>query len=521
MTTNIKTADIRRDEAGTFMKKILASPVFSTSPRQQQLLRYLFEQSFSGHPGRLKGYVIGVELFGRGPDFDPGNDAIVRVEVGRLRAKLREYYQGEGHKDHARLELPKGSYTLLLNPARPDNSEKTIMRAATDMRPTLAVLPLLNLSAETGQDYFVDGMTDSLIFGLSRLSGLLVISRQSTFTYRNSTKSSEAIADELGVRYLLQGSVQRQKNRVRITAHLADTKNGSLQWSERFDREVGDIFALQDEITRNVVRQLQVQLAPTEAALFGHDGTNSIEAHDAFLRGLECHWKYTPRNIAEARRYFVESIGFDPKYAAAHAWLARSILHQWIMRWDDAEDARERALHHAELAVNLAPELPYALSILGWVHLWQKAREPAISCCRRAVALDPNNHELLNFLSMTLSSAGLGSEALFYSENARRLNPHSSPFYEFVLGQAYFVLEDYEKATEAFERGCAMSSTFAPNHVYLGLSYLMLDQEKKMQEKTEYVLSLCGGNYLGIETPWLDKQLAATFEHLLKLAGMK
>ncbi len=484
-------------------------------------MRYLFDQTFSGNPERLKGYVIGVELFGRGPDFDPGNDAVVRVEIGRLRTRLREYYLSEGSEDPARLELPKGSYILRLNSSRPVIAEKTTTRTATDIRPTLAVLPLANLSANAGQDYFVDGMTDSLIFGLSRLSGLLVISRQSTFIYRNSGKSSETIANELSVRYLLQGSVQRQGNRVRMTAHLVDTNNDTLQWSERFDREVGDIFALQDEITCNIVRQLQVRLAPTEAALFGHDGTISIDAHDAFLRGLECHWKYMPQSISEARKHFGESIRFDPHYAAAHAWLARTILHQWIMRWDDTEGIPALAMHHAELAVTLSPELPYALSILGWVHLWHKAREPALSCCRRAVALDPNNHELLNFLSMTLSSAGLGSEALFYSEHARRLNPHSSPFYEFVLGQAHFVLEDYEKAIEAFERGCSMSSTFAPNHVYLSLCYLMLGQEKRMQEKTKYVLSLRGGNYLGIETPWLDKSLAASFEHLLKLAGMK
>ena len=511
--------------AESYLGKVLSSPLFSASPRQQDLLRYLVDHSIAGRAERLKGYVIGVEVFGRGNDFDPATDAIVRVEVGRLRARLREYYQGDGQSDPVRFDLPKGSYVLHLRsvePARPVAPPRSAPASRLlEDKPSLAVLPLANLSAEPGQDYFADGIADSLIYGLGRLSGLFVISRQSSFAYRGSGKSSETIGVELGVKYLLEGSVQRAGQRVRVTVQLIEAATGGNLWSERCESEVQDIFALQDDVTRSIVKVLQVKLARAEAEFFGHEGTGSVDAHDALLRGLECHWRYAPQTIAEARQHFGRAVEYDPGYAAAHAWLARSIIHQWMMRWTDEPDLRERAMLHADRAVELNPQLPYAHAINGWVNLWCKQREPALASSRHAVALDPNNPESLNMLSMCLSSAGFGEEALFYSEKALRLNPHSSPFYEFVLGLAHYVLEDYDRAVATFQRGCRMSDTFPPNHFYLCMVYALLGMEKEMLAQREHVLSLMGGDLSKlIEPPWLHERLAAAHEHLVQLAGL-
>jgi len=515
-----------RTLAENCLGKVLASPIFSASPRQQDLLRYLVDHSVAGRAERLKGYVIGVEVFRRGADFDPATDAIVRVEVGRLRARLREYYQGDGHDDPLRFDLPKGSYVLHLRPMEPEQPDapprSTPASRLLEDKPSLAVLPLANLGAGPEQDYFADGITDSLIFELSRLSGLFVISRQSSFAYRNSAKPSGAIAGELGVKYLLEGSVQRHGSRVRVTAQLIEAGSDGHVWSERFENDLQDIFALQDEVARGIVKVLQVKLARAEAEFFGHEGTDSVEAHDALLRGLECHWKYAPKTIAEARQHFTRAVERDSGYAAAHAWLARSILHQWMMKWSDESDLRESALKHADLAVELSPRLAYAHTIKGWVHLWCKQREPALASSRHAVALDPNNPESLNMLSMVLSSAGYGEEALFYIEKALKLNPHSSPFYEFVLGQAHYVLEDYDRAIAAYQRGCRMSNTFPPNHIYLCMVYALLGMEKEMHDQREHVMSLMGGDMSKlIEPPWLHDGLAAAHEHLLQLAGLQ
>lgn len=529
MTTSIHAGKVIPDKGvlEQCLEKVIASQVFSKSARQKDLLLYLVHQSVNGHADRLKGYVIGVEVFGRGSDFDPAVDAIVRVEVGRLRTKLREYYENEGASDTLEIMLPKGGYavefferTALESPAQ-SPSQRKIRSNIFDDTPSLAVLPLANLCVEDGLDYFVDGITDSLIFELSRLSGLFVISRQSSFAYRASALSSETIAADLGVRYLLEGSVQRAESNVRVRVQLIDASSGGHIWSERFDTTLKDIFSLQDEVTRSIVKVLQVKLAPAEAALFGHEGTSCIEAHDALLRGLECHWKYSPRSIADARQYFTQAVHHDPNYAAAHAWLARSLIHQWIMKWDIDRHLRELALMHAEKAVMLDEQLPYAWAVQGWVLLWLKQREPAIAACRRAVSMNPNNPESLNFLSMALSSAGFGEEALYYVVKARRINPHSSPFYEFVLGMAYYVLEDYDKAISAFQHGAELSGSFIPNHVYLCTTYALLERHDKMRMAREQVLALVGGDLERmIEPPWVDEKLAAFYKHLLNLAGL-
>ena len=513
----------------TCLDKVLASPVFEKSHRQQDLLRHLFKETLNGNAHRLKGYTLGVEVFGRGTDFDPAVDAIVRVEVGRLRAKLREYYNIHGQSDAAVIDLPKGSYAVNITlrdgsmpPAQTPQPDLNPWPKVIDSRPSLAVLPFANLSSEVGQDYFVDGLADSLIFEMSRLSGLFVISRQSSFTYRDSAKSAREIATELGVNYLLEGSVQRSGQRIRVTVKLLDAGSGGHLWSERHESDLQEIFALQDKIVLSIVKALQIRLAGSEAELFGYEGTESIAAHDALLRGMECYWKYSPKSTAEARAHFARAVELDPGYAAAHASLGRAMLFQWIMRWDQDASLRERAYVYAQRAVALDERLAYALAVLGWAHLWNMQRDASIVACRQAVALDPNNSEAHVFLSQCLAAAGYGEEALYYVEKARRLNPKSSPFYEFALGQAYFVLEDYDRAIAAFKRGAALSGTFPPNHVYLCTTYALLGREDEMRASREAFFSILGGDKSRIPEPsWTDEGLAAAYEHLLQIAGIK
>lgn len=523
-----KWSEVEKDLVRASVEKMLAAPVFAASPRQQRFLDYVVRHTLAGDAERLKGYTIGVEVFDRNADFDPNLDAIVRVEAARLRSKLREYYESHGQSDAVLISLPKGSYAAEItlrddSPAqyKPPAALPRLRLIEVENMPSLAVLPLANLGAEPEQDYFADGITDSLIFELSRLSGLFVISRQSSFAYRSSPKPSRTIAEELGVKYLLEGSVQRQGSRVRVTVQLIEAGTDGHMLSERFESDLQDIFALQDEITLGISGMLRIKLIGTEAELFAHEGTRNVAAHDALLRGLESYWKYSPPSVAEARSHFGKAAELDPEYAAAHAWLARSMLFQWIMRWDAEPGLREHAFEHARQAGELNGKSPFALAILGWSHLWCKHREPAIAACRQAVALDPNNAEALLFLSMSLSSAGFGEEALFYIEKALRLNPHSSPFYEFVLGQAYYVLEDYDRAITAYQRGCRMSDTFPPNHIYLCMIYALLGMETEMHAQREHVMSLMGGDLSKlIEPPWLHEGLAATHEHLVRLAGL-
>ena len=514
-------AGAARDE----LARLVQSRQFRQADRQRRFLEFLVTETLAGHSDRLKGYTIGVEVFDREPGFDPALDAIVRVEAVRLRAKLSEYYQSEGSADPVRFEIPKGSYTIQIARHQPASNESeaggTTSGAVSPIKdkPALAVLPFNNMSSDREQDYFADGITDNLITELSRLSGLLVISRHSSFVYKDVSRRADEIGRELGVAYLVEGSVQRSAHRVRVTAQLVDTGSGAHLWAEHYDRELADIFAIQDEVTRRIVA-IRLKLTGPELERLGRGGTTSLEAHDYLLRGLTRFWVYTPESSEEAQALFSQALELDPGYATAHAWLARTLAFRWTQLWDPADETLDRAYEHARAAVSLDEDLPFALSVLGWVHLWRKEPEAAIAAGWRAVAIDPNNADAHHFLSLSLSAVGRGEEALHYTETAMRLNPFPSAFYMFAHGMALFVLEQYDKAIAAFNQGIELTEVFAPNHWFLCLIYTLLGREEEARFERERLLALTGGRRPVVQRIMIDEELRLRTEDLEKLAGL-
>lgn len=513
-----KAQDIKIYEC---LAKILSSPIFTKAERQQRFLSYIMAETLEGRAEKLKGYTIGVEVFDREPSFDPAVDAIVRVEATRLRSKLREYYDGEGGADSVRFELPKGNYAIHIEwKEEALNQDTTIITTNYPLliedRPSLAVLPFANIGPDNSKEYFAEGVVDNLIAMFSRLSGLFIISRQSSFSYKNITKSSKDIAAELGVRYLLEGSVQHVGNQVRVTAQLVDTKNGGQVWADRYDRELKEIFALQDELTQRIVSVLQIRLAGEEAALFGYKGTTSIEAHDMLLQGIAQFRLYTQKSNHEAIALLTKAVEIDPNYAASQAWLARIIAFEWSMGWDTSPAILERAFSHAYCAITLDPQSPYAMSILGWVQLWRRKREESIAQCRQAVALDPNNAEAHLFLSVALSAAGLGEEALYNIEKAKRFTPTPAPLYDFAFGNCYYVLKQYKKAIAAFDQGCILSPNFIPCHYTQMLAYHQLDMQQEVQKKRAILLELTGRERVFVLPMWTDQSLAEQQDRMVQ-----
>lgn len=512
-----KAQDIKVNEC---LAKILSSPIFAKAERQQRFLSYIMAETLEGRAEKLKGYTIGVEVFDREPSFNPAIDAIVRVEAARLRSKLREYYDGEGGADSVRFELPKGNYSIHI-----EWKEETLNQVASPIKtnhpvliedkPSLAVLPFANIGSDNSKDYFAEGVTDNLIDMFSRLSGLFIISRQSSFSYKNTTKSSKEIAAELGVRYLLEGSVQHACNQVRVTAQLVDTKNGGQVWADRYDRELKDIFALQDELTQRIVSVLQIKLAGESAALFGYKGTSSIEAHDMLLQGIAKFRRYTQKCNHEAIALLTKAVELDPNYAASQAWLARAITYEFALVWDVDPAILERAFSYARCAIKLDPQSPYAMSILGWVQLWRRKRKESIAECRKAVALDPNNAEAHLFLSLALSAAGLGEEALYNIEKAKRFTPTPAPLYEYAYGNCYYVLKQYKKAIAAFEQGCILSPNFIPCHYTQMLAYHQLDMQEEVQKKRVTLHEITGAPVFVIPI-WTDQLLAEQQDRIVQ-----
>ena len=498
-------AEVDKEKVRIYADKILASSVFSGSPRQQRFLDYLITHTLNGDADRLKGYTIGIEVFDKKYDFDPSIDAIVRVEATRIRNKLREYYESLGKTDEIRINFRKGNYQLdfSFHPIGDNSQGAGILANASNNveiyqpdlitdKPSLVVLPFVSISADDSRDYFADGLTDNLISMLSRISGLFVISRQSSFAYKGTRKTSKEIAAELGVQYLLEGSVQHAGDRVRIAVHLIKASDSRHLWSERYDRELQDIFGLQDELTQQIANALQVRLTSEEDKIFGYQATNSIDAHDTLLRATVMYLNYSHHTVEEAVALFTKTIALDPDYAAAHAWLARALAFQWAMFWVKDPSILEVALKHAQRAVELAPHSSYAISMLGWVLLWCKDAEASIAYSKQAIALDPNNAEALLFLSLCLSSAGLGEEGLIYIKKAKRLTPTPASLYEYALGNCYYVLKDYKTAISIYDYGIKLSPSFIPNYYTQMFSYARLGMYKEVKKNLDALHELTG-----------------------------
>jgi len=269
-------APVEIEQVQQQLTSILASSIFAHSHRQSRFLRYIVQATVTGDADRLNQRIIGIEVFDRPDSFDPMVDSIVRVEASRLRSKLREYYDELGKCDRVFIELLKGSYTVRIghmpgdaarrgkahiSAGRLDDMAVVGMPRSLQNAPTIAVLPFHSIGSDREQQSFADGITDDLITDLARTSGLFVISRQSVSAYKGSVARIQRISEELGVGFILEGSIRRANDRVRINVQLIDGSSGKHIWAERYDRKMGDIFDLQDDVNRRVVQALRLRLS--------------------------------------------------------------------------------------------------------------------------------------------------------------------------------------------------------------------------------------------------------------------
>jgi adenylate cyclase len=236
-------------------------------------------------------------------------------------------------------------------------------------KPSLVVLPFDNMSNDPEQDYFSNGITEVLTSDLSRISSLFVIARNTAFTYKGKAVNVQDVGKELGVRYVLEGSVQKANDQVRIVAQLIDTTTGSHIWSERYDRPLTDIFAVQDEIVQKIVTTLNLQLTLQEQGILVRKRTNNLEAYDTFLRGVEYFYRFTKENNAQARSLFEKATELDSRYAEAYAWLGYSYLITWIQQWEPTSQNLQRAFEFVQKALAVDDALPRAHIILSWLYM--------------------------------------------------------------------------------------------------------------------------------------------------------
>jgi TolB-like protein len=346
------------------------------------------------------------------------------------------------------------------------------------------------MSGDPEQEYFSDGMTDTLITDLSRVPGLFVIARNSTFAYKGKAAQIKDVGRELGVRYVVEGSVQKAADRVRINAQLIDVSTGGHLWAERYDGELKDIFALQDEITQKIAAALAVKLTATDQERVKRQYTTNLEAYDYYLRGVESFYRFTREANVQARQMFDKAISLDPEFAAAYARLSFTHLVEWIFQWSQDPQTLERAFALARKAIALDDSLPDAHGVLGAVYGWRKQLDQAIVEVQRAIALDPNYAEAYATLGMILYFTGRLEEAIEEVKKAMRLNPYYPTLYLFHLGNAYYLAGRHEEAIAALKRVLARTPDFLGAHAVLAVVYSELGRLEEAQAEAAEVLRI-------------------------------
>ena len=360
-------------------------------------------------------------------------------------------------------------------------------------KPSIAVLPFINLSGDPEQEYFSDGMTDDIITDLSKISSLFVIARNSSFAYKGKTPDVRNVARELGVRYVLEGSVRRVEDQVRINAQLIDATTGGHLWADRYDGSMTDIFALQDKVTKKIVNALSVNLTAEETARsFRHEGV-SAEAYDAFLKGWAHYRLQNPDNIAAAVSAFERAIALNPGYAYAHAALAASYWEAWEKGWVDKLNtssflATKQVKKHLEQAMK-APT-PLAYWVASKIAATQGKYKDAIREAKRAIALDTNDSAGYAALASALILAGRPAESADAIQQAMRLDPHYPPDYLVTLGQAQFGMDRINDAAATLEQAVERAPEDEQAWVYLAAVYGHLGKTQEGQVAVETVDAL-------------------------------
>ena len=326
-------------------------------------------------------------------------------------------------------------------------------------KPSIAILPFNNMSDDPSQDYFADGMTEDLITDISKLSGLFVIARNTMFSYKGKAVKVSQVAEDLGVRYVLEGSVRRAGDKVRINAQLIDAVSGGHLWAERYDGSLSDIFAVQDQVTSKIVSALSLNLTPVEQQALAKKGTTNSEAaspqaYDEFLKGWELRWRVNRESYARAEQHFKKALDYDPDYARAHAGLALLYMQIWQKGWHQDSGSPSAGWHRAREHLEAAMSNPDSLthSLRSTLELHNRRHDKAISEARQAVALNPSSAEGHLVLAEALSYSGEPMEAIYNVELAQRLDPNLPGSYLVVQGRALFDRMAYQGAVRTLDK---------------------------------------------------------------------
>src|ERR1051326_4602180 len=440
------------------LSRILASPVFQGAERSSALLRYLVERSASGDTARIKEFTVGTEALGKGASYDPRTDPVVRAEALRLRNRLEKYYAEQGKNDALLITLPKGTYVAQFQ----IRSQSSVAQAITGRGRTLptrpiwltlgiavalslvallvlspwrdgrrnaaisvAVLPLVNLSSDLEQEYFSDGVTEEITSALAKLPDLIVVGRTSAFQFKGQNKDLRAIGQALNVRYLIQGSVRRAGDRVRITAQLIRADSGASLWTETYDRDVRDIFATQEDIARSIATSLRVPLGLTSGQTLISTRPTDQETYELYLRGLAA---LRSRGDDFDPALFEKVVARDPNFAPGWRMLAEAKRVESLFSRRVGDDSKrlpllEQAERAARKAIALDSNSAGGYSALASTLAQRGKWDQAIDLYKQGLSRNPDDPELLNNYSQTPRTLGFLKESLAVKDPLALLEP--------------------------------------------------------------------------------------------------
>jgi adenylate cyclase len=403
--------------------------------------------------------VEGSDLYGDGVNVaarlealaDPGGILVSGTAYDYIRNKVKVGFDDLGPQTLKNIAEPVRIYRIAGMPRAPIAA----LTAATD-RPSVAVLPFVNMSGDPEQQYLSDGITEDIITELSRFRQLHVLARNSSFRYRGQDVDVIRAGRELDVQYLVEGSVRRIGDRIRITTQLIDAGSGYHLWAERFDRKQEDIFAVQDQVVRTIVATLVGRLRAVGAEQAKHKPPTSLAAYECLLRGYALPL-YDPDAAAEARRLFEKAIDLDPGYARAYALLAYSFFREWHQDMSRSGDALDRAFELAQKAVALGDNDSNSLAVLGWVHLFRQSHALAEYYYQKALELNPNRPNLMANLGVLYIYLGRLAEGMDCYKEAKLLDPFfDAAWYWPYVGCGHFAARQYDEAIAAFSRSSTM-----------------------------------------------------------------
>ena len=394
-------------------------------------------------------------------------------------------FVGEVHEEQA--PAPKAVVAV--------TAEKPAQALALPDRPSIAVLPFANISGDTGQEYFSDGISEDIITELSRFSELFVIARNSSFQYKGKVVDVRQMGRDLGVRYILQGSIRRERDRVRISAQLADTVSGNQRWAERYDRQLSDVFTVQDELACTIAALLVAHVNKAEIERTLNKPPASWQAYDYYLRAADMHASFFPRfsvaELYEVRRLLEQSLAIDPHYARACAKLSWTHFSAWVEPLDadyGKPESLDRAHQLALRAIQLDPNLPEAHSRLGMVLIRRREHSAGIAAFERAQELNPNFTDFSIAHSLVL--AGEPARAVEAAGRHMRLDPFHAPLVPASLGMAHYMLRAYSQALPPLRECAARAPNMRIGHLWLAATCAQLGKLDEARAAATEVLRI-------------------------------